>query len=282
MLERFRPERISNALRKRTVNLLVSLRISYKLLYRYKILSAQDLCLPDFLIIGVPRAGTTWLKKNMDKHPELFLPEISAHDPTEIRYFNHKLNKSLKWYSSLFLPGKDKVKGEKTPGYCSISLQRIRLIYSIMPKVKLILILRNPIERDWSHAIMNLARFNKNEFKDIKDDHFFNHFERKKKLSNYINIIENWSAVFPKEQIFIGFYNDIMDNPQGLLKRIFNFLEVNVELDWTEFPLKQEVNRNPKIQMSDNIKSHLVSKHSKDIKKLSETFGSPVDKWLKI
>lgn len=110
-------------------------------------LSRESLMLPEFLCIGAPQSGTTWLYQNLKAHPEIFLP-----DRKELRQFepiNDHLN--LKYhYSKRFTPGRGKVKGDMSPGYSVLAPERIRLIRKLMPEVRLIFIRRDPVERTWA------------------------------------------------------------------------------------------------------------------------------------
>ena len=76
-----------------------------KALYSLGIRSSRSLCLPDFLIIGAPKAGTTWLSANLDCHPQIYMARNpDCIDPTEVRYFNGSFRLPLTFYSNLFLP----------------------------------------------------------------------------------------------------------------------------------------------------------------------------------
>lgn len=118
-----------------------------KWLYSTGILSGKTLCLPDFLGIGTQKAGTTWLRLNLLAHPEVFCSTVRTGGQWELHYFNNNFCKSLRFYSRFFEPGRDKVKGDITPNYCIIPRGRIRFIRRIMPDVKLIFLMRNPIDR---------------------------------------------------------------------------------------------------------------------------------------
>ena len=109
---------------------------------------------PDFLGIGAQKAGTTWLYENLRRHPQMYLPNTK-----EIHYFDWYFYKSIHWYCKHFMAvEKNKLKGEITPCYSTLSENKIKLIHKINPQLKIILILRNPIERAWSQAVMNLAK----------------------------------------------------------------------------------------------------------------------------
>src|SRR5438876_3783853 len=80
---------------------------------------------PDFLVIAPPKTGTTWLSRQLSRHPRIFTPPAK-----EIEYFNfYWKTRSLAWYLSCFREGSGRLKGEATPGYATLPRSTIRLIH---------------------------------------------------------------------------------------------------------------------------------------------------------
>lgn len=103
--------------------------------------------LPNFLIAGAMKAGTTWLAHNLNQHPQVFIA------PRELHFFNNpkKLEKGIAWYEQQFdAAGAAKAIGEKTAGYF-IHDPYPTLIDQSLPDVKILVVLRNPITRAASH-----------------------------------------------------------------------------------------------------------------------------------
>ena len=106
--------------------------------------------LPTFLGIGVPRSGTTWLHELLQAHPEVYVPKHRK----EIHFFDRNYERGIGWYEKFFpsdvQANKYRAIGEITPCYLydDHCLQRILKMPSI---TKLIVILRNPIDRAYSH-----------------------------------------------------------------------------------------------------------------------------------
>ena len=106
--------------------------------------------LPTFLGIGAPRCGSTWLHELLSSHPDIYMPRYLK----EIRFFDMNYERGLQWYTQFFPPdaqaGEYQAIGEFSPYYlyCPRSPERIAGMPSI---TKLILILRNPVERVFSH-----------------------------------------------------------------------------------------------------------------------------------
>ena len=118
--------------------------------------------LPDFLIIGAQKSGTTWLADQLSFHPGIFMV------PDEIHYFDKAQNfcRGLQWYSHHFEnAGPTQLAGEKTPDYLWANgdgteghLADVhQKLYQTLPAARLIVVLRNPVERALS-ALTHLVR----------------------------------------------------------------------------------------------------------------------------
>ena len=155
-------------------------------LYKNHMLHLSDLTLPDFLCIGAQKAGTTWLHKNLRYHPEIYLPDFK-----EIHFFNGGYkNHGLKWYSQLFEEKGSRIAGDITPAYSTLDKNKIEILHRILPNAKIILILRNPIERAWSAAKMHLCTLKGKDYSNVNRDEFISHFNSAHSLNrgDYINI----------------------------------------------------------------------------------------------
>ena len=183
------------------------------------------------------------------------------------------------WYNSLFTQGKHQVSGEITPAYSFLSIKDIQHIHTLYPKLKIILILRNPIERAWSHLRFHikLNKFSKNS--DIEEMKQFIDSEKQVLRSDYLSIIHNWSSIFPKKQLHICFYDEIKESPQNFLNNIFNFLEISPLL-LNQQTLEKKVNVSTSKSMPIDIEKYLRRKYTQSIKELANTLGSYTKNWL--
>ncbi len=172
---------------------------------------------PNFLVIGAEKSGTTWLKHVLNEHPDIFVPPIK-----EVHFFDKDENfeKGIKWYSSFFAENREKCCGEITPGYLansSISAQRIRKMF---PEVKIIAILRNPVDRAISNYNMLFAAGIESRLIDEvlrPGDPLVDKGKYKEKLKPFF---EN----FPRDSILIHNYDDLSLNPSGIIASIEEFL----------------------------------------------------------
>jgi len=223
---------------------------------------------PNFLGIGVPKAGTTWLYENLRQHPQVWLPPAK-----EIHYFDRSrrpyladlwhrnyqrryllwrwLKPSLadmrrnpqhlgwhlrffldvrtpSWYQSLFRPDPHQITGDITPTYSVLSESTITRIAQTLPHVKLILILRNPIDRIWSHAAMYFSRYGQRGLHHATNEAIqtFLQAPHMHQRSDYVTILERWQHAFPPEQLHISFYDDLVADPAQFFLNICGFLDI--------------------------------------------------------
>jgi hypothetical protein len=272
---------------------------------------------PDFICIGAPRAGTSWLYKNLNSHPDIWLPYIkelhyfdreqkyispnflSPSDPLKrilkFSYFKnvfHKLiigikNKDTtlirwylkfyfgyyndKWYKSLFKEGNDKIKGELTPSYSILEENDVKKVSELIPNIKIIYILRNPIYRTWS----GIRRKNENlSFDDFKKMVNLKGFEDR---INYLNNIDLWKKYFPSDNILVLFYDELYENPYNFISKIYNFLQVqNLPIITTS-----KVFSAPEKDLPFEFKKYLIGKYSNLIVQLNERYNNKyTNKWV--
>lgn len=96
--------------------------------------------LPDFLIVGAMKTGTTSLSGNLKLHPRIFMPR------REVRFFDQNWFRGVDWYRAVFRDGAGKVCGEKTPEYMR-ARRYMERIHRVLPDAKIIVLLREPVSR---------------------------------------------------------------------------------------------------------------------------------------
>ncbi|MDB5308313.1 MAG: Sulfotransferase domain protein [Gemmataceae bacterium] len=201
--------------------------------------------LPQFLVISPPKTGSTWLADNLRHHPQLFVPRIK-----EVKYFSSLFKwVDLGWYATHFVPAGDRVAGEASPSYAALPAGQIRMIRRLMPDVKLVFLMRDPVSRAWSHA-KHSHHFREANFADcaaeygtVTDAEWRANFAHDWPLTNgdYLGQLRRWTSVFPPGQIYIGFYESIATRPDALLREVFSFLGVDPDVDLAGFPLAERI-----------------------------------------
>ena len=223
--------------------------------------------LPNFLGIGAKKAGSTWLWANMIQHPEIFLPPNK-----EIHFFDWNFHKGIDWYANHFTSSTSKVKGDMTPDYSGLPVERIALVKKYMPKVKIILLLRHPVDRAWSHAVMDLATLRGRSVDDVTHEEFMEHFNssESRDKGSYPKIIKNWSKYFSKKQLFVEHFSKIKNAPEQLLNDIFTFVGVHRVESFDNYPARVKVLPNQRQydvipSISDKHYEYLLSMYKNDI-----------------
>lgn len=176
---------------------------------------------PGFLGIGAQKAGTTWLYAQLVRHPDIVMPA------KEVHFWDVWRHRGLGWYASLF-PHKDKVQGEITPSYAFLPIERIREVHAMNPNLRILFIKRDPKERAWSHALMELARQGR-KVETTPDAWFVKHFrsEISRRRGDYAACLAQWREVFPAEQLLVLEYHDIAQDPRKLLERCARHIGVD-------------------------------------------------------
>lgn len=235
--------------------------------------------LPNFLGIGAQKAGTTWLHCNLKAHPNIFLP-----DEKELHFFDKpsKVAQGIDSYANYFYGTTEKVRGEITPAYSILPVDRIRFIQEQMPNVRLVLLLRNPIDRAWSHALMALVRKKKRKYNEVSDVEFIDHFRNRESVErgDYAMIIKNWLRVFRDDQLFVGIFDDIAQRPRVLLSSIFKHLEVASDVNWEIFPYNEIIHEGYNIPLPSKYRPILAEIYVPRLRELVDIVPLPASTWL--
>lgn len=166
--------------------------------------------LPDFLIIGTMKSGTTSLFRWLAEHPEFVLPEIK-----EPHFFSHDdvWGRGLDWYSQLFGRVPDShLTGEASFSYTSpgLSAKAAKRIARALPNVRLICLLRDPIERMRSHYRHEVQRGREQRpFLEAIQDPGNPYLAQ----SFYATCLGPYVQSFPREQILVVRFEDLVSDP---------------------------------------------------------------------
>ncbi len=247
-----------------------------KWLYRSGLRSARGLTLPDFLGIGAQKAGTTWLHANLLPHSDVFLAETK-----ELHYFDWNWYEPLASYAANFAGAGDRLKGEITPSYGGLTNHRIAFIRKIMPELKLIFLMRDPVDRAWSQAVMNLVKQTGRPASEVSDEEFMGHFRAARTIERgaYLDNIDRWLEHFPADRLFLGFFEDISERPRELLTEVFEFLGLSTELDWSSFPFAEVIHKGAGVELPERFEAILLEQYADDLEALERRFGAPAARW---
>jgi hypothetical protein len=173
---------------------------------------------PDFLIIGAAKAATTWLQRCLQAQPSVFMPA------PELHYFSREWHQGPEWFNAFFADAPEGVLlGEKSNSYFE-DAEAMRRIKAHVPNAKLVLQLRNPIERAYSDYCMLYRRGEV----DGRIEHHFDpksqFGERFLKGGRYGDHLDHIDALFPADQLLVVIYDDMVNRPTEHLATLRDFL----------------------------------------------------------
>lgn len=206
----------------------------------------------DFLCIGAQKAGTTWLMANLSKHPGVWTPRFAkelhyfdvvhfklrklwvlkgyqerakkllGNDQLDRSYFEKVVKRNFAftdpWYEHVFSPAPQSAKrGECTPHYCALDELGVEHVARCAPEVRIIYIIREPLDRMKSSLHMSVKRGVASDEEDFKkllhDDRFLGR-------GDYMSNIPRWEKQFSREQILYIPFGDIRNNPQHVMQQV--------------------------------------------------------------
>lgn len=210
----------------------------------------------NFVCIGAQKAGTTTLADILSTHPDICIPPVKE---TKFFLFDADYQKGKSFYDSYFTNYKDQqAVGEFDPDYLLFPFTATRIQETLGLGVKIIVVLRNPADRAYSHYLMTRRKGlephpfeqaiveEKNRQADIKTQKIYAYVER----GMYGRQIAAFMQVFPKENfLFLEFERDFLHNRPETIRRVQEFLgvpvhalETNVHSNEAGEPIHESVN----------------------------------------
>lgn len=185
---------------------------------------AQTGALPDFVIIGTGRCGTTSLYRFLTQHPY-----VQPAAKKELHYFDVLFDEGTEWYRQRFpaprwKDGRRTITGEATPTYIHRPLVPERMA-KVIPQARLIALLRNPVDRTYSayhHRVRDdreTRTFEEAIEVDLEDGSL-----RYLSKGIYVDNLVRWSEFFVDEQMLVIKSEDYYERPVGTVKDVLNFI----------------------------------------------------------
>ena len=179
--------------------------------------------LPDFVIIGAQKGGTSFLYHLLTQHP---LVEPAARK--EVHYFEGLFDLGIEWYRWCFpqpkwKDGRTTITGEATPYYL-FHPQVPKRMAETVPQARLIALLRNPIDRAYSHYQMQVKRGTEPKvFEEAIEQQGSSYLSR----GVYVDQLPRWFEFFSKEQMLVLKSEDFFEGPVDTLKTVLDFLDLS-------------------------------------------------------
>ena len=229
--------------------------------------------LPTIFIIGVQKGGTTSLLTDLIQHPEIIAPKYK-----ETFYFNdvNNFNKGLNWYKSHFpLNLSNKIKTIDASANYFESIDAAKKIKEVVPDAKIILLLRNPVDRAFSHYKMAVKRgFEKLSFEAALESEqsrieygksMGEHNYAFQKLGyaskgKYSDFLPSWLNQFNKDEILILSSEEYFNTPKKTLEQIVHFLNLNPfsfdTVNWKNKGNSETINETTKSNLEEYFKPY--------------------------
>jgi Sulfotransferase family len=279
-----------------------------------KLLDAPMKNTPDFICIGMQKAGTTWLAANLGQHPSVWIPpikEIHYFDEThvdpgwhirrqgaaannlkrfntlgtaepivgkalnEMKFWQHMGQREIsdQWYHAIwsFANADNKLLGEMTPDYSIIPLAGVEHVHRLAPHTKIVVLIRDPIDRTWSSTRMYAKEQGINPLECYKEQ-FIIERSRIQKMFN------KWEQFFPKDNFFIAFYEDVALRPYWLLEEVCSFIGVDFDQNYF-LNANKKVHVGSSSEMPDTVLKHYKELFFEDISFARERFKSYATSW---
>ena len=268
--------------------------------------SDADSARPDFLCVGVHKGGTTWLYQQLDSHPDFWMPPLK-----ELHYFDQlsrvqrpsclrcrderdrrfleSINRlsakpyiDFEHYARLFEPKGPLLSGDISPNYSTLTNKVIRQIIGFFPKLKVIFLARDPVERVWSHLSMEV-HYHQIESFDVTDIDEVNRklLRRGLLLRSYPStVVARWKRYVHPDRFRIYFFDDLQRDPTELRRSILHFLGADPDKPASSVP----ANNNSwasmeKLPLTNKVRSHLAQFFKKELKTCAAQLGGAARDW---
>ena len=231
---------------------LFKIRTKLYVSFQYRLLTSGKRVMPDFMVIGGQKCGTTSLHRYIKLHPNI-IPTYKK----DSSFFDANYFRGFSWYRAFFplqskmeelqSEGERYITGEVTTSYIHHPATPQRIFDSV-PKVKFIALLREPVQRAYSHY-QHMVRTGREtlSFKDAiaqEDERLYNAEERilagdddalkafrnysYKSRGRYAEQLSRWFTLFPREQFLILKSEELFQNPEKVTRQVYEFLKLSM------------------------------------------------------
>lgn len=190
-------------------------------------------------------------------------------DKLQLRYISKQLRSE---HSSPFSP---KIYGEATASYAVLPEAVIKEIVQLNPSIKIILMVRDPVQRAWSHAKKDLVRSKYLSTKDVSDQEFMDFFNDPYQLQcgSYTQQIDRWSKYVSDENLLVCVYENIAKDPEAYILNIFRFLGVSEDKRYIGKRAGEVINPTEADRIPTKLKEHLINLFKEEEVRLRERLG---------
>jgi hypothetical protein len=206
-----------------------------------------------------------------------------------LRYFWG--GRSDSWYRSLFAPANGRVAGEITPAYSILDDADAARAAAITPHLKVLVLLRDPVERAWSHArfaaSLHASLYEVPDLEAVESINRFMDSPVQTLRGDYVRMFEIWTRHLPPERFWIGYHDDVETRPDEVLRGAFEHLGVAATARRKATAVGR-VNRSAERPMPEAVRHHLVARYLPEMRRLralpivaSRPGAEHIDAWIR-
>lgn len=210
--------------------------------------------LPNYFLIGAPKAGTTSLFRYIISHPKIYKNRIKE---THFFYKDTMYAKGVQWYADRYFAGSASypVRGEATPEYLrsgSVVAPRMREVLDAS-ELKFIVIFRDPVQRAWSNYLhLRSQRVEPLTFRDALEREGERRAENPTTFAAYFQQglyaqhLGVWLKHFDRNQFLYVFFDDLVSDPAGVVAKVHTFLGLSPHIDPSVLSTKENETGEPR------------------------------------
>jgi hypothetical protein len=264
-----------------------------------------DAC-PDFLCVGAQKAGTSWLYRQLEAHPDFWMPPLK-----ELHYFD-QLNRTkrfhpprcsderdesflqsmetlrahfyldLESYGRLFRHKGPLLSGDISPAYSTLNDEIIERVVNHFPGLKVIFLARDPVERAWSQLSMGVRLGMIRPFDVTDPDEVIRNLLNPGVLirSHPTKIVARWKRYVTRENLRVYFFDDLKENAAELRRSILGFL--GGDPDKPRPGLKPQENDDPnrnKLPLTAKVRDRMARFFREELKACAAELGGRAKTW---
>jgi hypothetical protein len=271
---------------------------------------------PDFICIGMAKAATGWLFDQLRDHPDFWMPSIKelrylffdrprlddvcerhaqyaeparrqTANPADVAFIDEAFALAgqpidVERYAALFRFKGERFSGDITPGYCWLQPRRIRHVAARFPNTKIVLLVRDPVSRLWSHLCMlkRVGQFDSSNLADPVRFHQWFGTSAVRTQSFATESLRRWLQNAPNLRLRYFLFDDVIDDPSGARRDILTFLGANPRRKGGRVPV--HYNRKAgkeKMELTESIEQMLIAEMADELRACAETFGGAAKAW---
>lgn len=236
--------------------------------------------LPNFVVIGAMKGGTSSLARYLRAHPDVFMAT-----PKEPKFFTRYWDEGLGWYEQLFAGAGD----AKAVGEASTDLTLApdipgipERVHAVLPDVRLVYVVRHPVRRTQSHYEYRAVPRGDHRAETLPIAEALHAFPRYVDGSRYAFQLEQYLDLYPRERVLVISSDRLRDDRRATIRRVFDFIGVDPDFDSPTFD--QEFRTTAELRQSEGRKGGGVRRWLRGGRRepvtVDTTLTEEVERWL--